>query len=64
MQDVYMTREMDPDRKGPVEFFKFARRLPDDLWPFSIVVGAVFGMVWFLGLIFKKASTTSTEEER
>lgn len=46
---------MEPDHKGPGEFFKFAlKRLPDDLESLSIVVGTVFGAVWFFGALFKR----------
>ena len=59
-----MARDMDPDHRGPGEFFKFARRLPDDLWPVSIVIGAVFGVLWFLGTVFKKVFSGAAHKEQ
>lgn len=61
---------MDTDDKGPREFLKFAAKLPDDLdlvsivlGLVSIVIGTVFGALWFLGTVFKKASTSAAHKE-
>ena len=50
-----MPREAERDHKGPGEFVWFAMELlPDELWPVSIVVGVVFGLIWLLGIVFQR----------
>ena len=47
-------RKAESDPKGPAEFVFFALEfLPDELWPVSIVIGVVFGLVWLLGAVFR-----------
>jgi hypothetical protein len=66
-----MAGEMDPDQKGPGEFVRFAmKRIPDDDWPLSIVagaifvvVGAVFGVMWFLGTVLKTIFASAAHKE-
>jgi hypothetical protein len=49
-----MAWQREPDRKGPGDFFWFALELlPDEFWPISIAVGAVFTLVWLLGMLFR-----------
>ena len=46
--------EPQEDNTGPGEFVWFAlEMLPDELWVLSIVVFAVFGFVWLIGLLFR-----------
>jgi hypothetical protein len=47
-------RKAESDRKGPGEFVFFAMEmLPDELWLVSLVIGAVFGLIWLLGAVFR-----------
>lgn len=47
-------RKSESDSKGPAEFIFFALELlPDELWLISIVIGAVFGLVWLIREIFR-----------
>lgn len=47
-------RKTESDSKGPGEFILFALEfLPDELWPVSIVIGVVFGLIWLLGWVFR-----------
>ena len=47
-------RKRESDSKGPDEFIFFALEfLPDELFLVSIVIGAVFGLVWLLGAVFR-----------
>ena len=47
-------RETKSDSKGPAEFIFFALELlPDELFLVSIVIGAVFGLVWIIREIFR-----------
>jgi hypothetical protein len=49
-----MMRKTEHDSKGPGEFLFFAFEcLPDELWPFSIIIGVVFGVIWLLREIFR-----------
>ena len=49
-----MMRKTESDSKGPAEFIFFALEfLPDELWLISAVIGAVFGLVWLLGWVFR-----------
>ena len=48
-----MARKTETDSKGPGEFLCFALDLPDELWPVSIVIGVVFGLIWLLGAVFR-----------
>jgi len=53
-----MAQDMDSDHKGPGEFVWFAcELLPDELWFISILVGAVFALIWFLGIVFQRFSS-------
>lgn len=46
--------EMRADSKGPGEFVFFALEfLPDELFLVSIMIGAVFGLIWLLGAVFR-----------
>jgi hypothetical protein len=47
-------RKTESDPKGPREFIFFAMELlPDELFPVSIVIGVVFGLIWLLGAVFR-----------
>jgi hypothetical protein len=49
-----MMRKTESESKGPGEFIFFALELlPDELWPISIVIGVVFGLIWLLGWVFR-----------
>jgi hypothetical protein len=47
-------RKTESDAKGPAEFIFFALELlPDELWPISVMIGVVFGLIWLLGAVFR-----------
>ena len=47
-------RKRESDPKGPGEFIFFALELlPDELFPVSVVIGVVFGLIWLLGAVFR-----------
>jgi hypothetical protein len=47
-------KKTETDSEGPGEFIFFALEwLPDELWPISIVIGVVFGLIWLLGVVFR-----------
>jgi hypothetical protein len=47
-------RKTESDSKGPGEFIFFALGLlPDELFVVSIVIGAVFGLIWLIREIFR-----------
>jgi hypothetical protein len=47
-------RKTESDSKGPGEFIFFALELlPDELFIVSVVVGAVFGLIWLIREIFR-----------
>ena len=47
-------RKRESDPKGPGEFIFFAlEMLPDELFLVSVVIGVVFGLIWFLGWVFR-----------
>jgi hypothetical protein len=52
-----MTRQPEPDNKGPGEFVCFAAeempKLPEEFWLVSTVVGVVFGLIWMIGALFR-----------
>jgi hypothetical protein len=52
-----MTRQPEPDHKGPNEFVCFVAKempkLPEEFWLVSIVVGVVFGFIWVIGALFR-----------
>ena len=49
-----MPRKAEPDSKGPGEFIFFVMELlPDELWPVSIAIGLVFGLVWMMREVFR-----------
>ena len=47
-------RKAKSDPKGLEEFGWFVLELlPDELFPVSIVIGVVFGLIWLLGAVFR-----------
>jgi hypothetical protein len=49
-----MIRKTESDSEGPAEFVWFAMEfLPDELFLVSIVIGAVFGLIWLIREIFR-----------
>jgi hypothetical protein len=47
-------RKTESDFKGPGEFIFFVLELlPDELFIVSLVVGAVFGLIWLIREIFR-----------
>lgn len=47
-------RKTESESKGPAEFIFFALELlPDELFLVSVVIGAVFGLIWLLGWVFR-----------
>jgi len=47
-------RKTESDSKGPGEFIWFALELlPDELFLVSMVIGVVFGLIWFVGWVFR-----------
>jgi hypothetical protein len=50
-------KKKEDDSKGPGEFVFFALEfLPEELWPVSVVIGVVFGLIWLLGSVFRNFS--------
>ncbi|HET8891560.1 MAG TPA: hypothetical protein VFQ41_21855 [Candidatus Angelobacter sp.] len=49
-----MRKKTESESKGPAEFIFFALELlPDELFLVSVVIGAVFSLIWLLGWVFK-----------
>jgi len=47
-------KKTESDPNGPGEFIFFALELlPDELWPVSIVIAVVFGLIWLMGAVFR-----------
>lgn len=52
-------RKRESESKGPGEFIFFAlEMLPDELWPISLVIGLVFGLIWMIREIFRMSFNT------
>ena len=52
-------RKTESDPKGPGEFIFFALELlPDELWPISIAIGVVFGLIWCIREVFRISFNT------
>jgi hypothetical protein len=55
-------RKTESDSKGPGEFIFFALEfLPDEIWPVSIVIGVVFGLIWLIREIFRMSFSPSMD---